>query len=283
MIVVDTTELTRDTQRKLHAAWWELKGKQLLATPAVAEELAPLGAPGAAEAGAKASDHLTALIREAQSEARKQRLRIQQWWATQWENPRSPYGITKLNAQQEEIRAAVLQQIDESCFPGADAMELHADARIVAESIALGAKMLLTSDTGTMNRTRVNEWAKRNGDRLGFPARDVCYAADNTLVKWTHAPADVQKWLQAGMIACWPATDDAPASQVINETLARIDLMRSGSTGKLVEAAERLINELRGHPDPLGMVEATRKLLPSATVDSERRHPEYQPRHGMQR
>ena len=33
MIVVDTTELTRHTQRKLHAAGWELKGKQLLATP----------------------------------------------------------------------------------------------------------------------------------------------------------------------------------------------------------------------------------------------------------
>lgn len=40
MIVVDTTELARHTQRKLHAAWWELQGKQLLATPAVAEELA---------------------------------------------------------------------------------------------------------------------------------------------------------------------------------------------------------------------------------------------------
>ena len=41
-------------------------------------------------------------------------------------------------------------------------------------------------------------------------------------------------------------------------------------------AAGRLINELRAHPDPLGLVEQTRKLLPSATIDSERGHPTYQ-------
>ena len=173
MIVVDTTELARHTQRKLHAAWWELKGKQLLATPGVAEELAPLGAPGAARTGMKARDHLAALIREAQSEQRKGRLRIQQWWARQWEDPQSPYGIAKLNAQEEEIRAAVLEEIDERCFPGVDTIELHADARIAAESMALGAKMLLTSDMRAMDRVRVNEWAKVNGERLGFPAQDV--------------------------------------------------------------------------------------------------------------
>ena len=273
MIVVDTTELARHTQRKLHAAWWELKGKPLLATPGVAEELAPLGAPGAARAGMKASDNLAALIREAQSEQRKGRLRIQQWWAKQWEDPQSPYGIAKLNAQQEEIRAAVLEEIDERCFPGVDTIELHADARIVAESMALGAKMLLTSDMRTMDRVRVNEWAKVNGDRLGFPAQDVLYPADETLVQWTRTPGAVEKWLQAGMIACWPARDDAPATEVVKETLARIDRMRSGSGGKLVNAAGRLINELRAHPDPIGLVEETRKLLPSATIDSERGHP----------
>ena len=276
MIVVDTTELTRHTQRKLHAAWWELKGKQLLATPGVAEELAPLGAPGAARAGMKTSDHLAALIREAQSEQRKGRLRIQQWWARQWENPQSPYGIAKLNAQEEEIRAAVLDEIDERCFPGVDTIELHADARIVAESMALGAKMLLTSDMRTMDRVRVNEWAKVNGDRLGFPAQDVLYPADETLVQWTRTPGAGEKWLQAGMIACWPARDDAPATEVVKETLARIDRMRSGSGGKLVNAGGRLINELRAHPDPIGFVEQTRKLLPSATIDSERGHPTYQ-------
>ena len=42
MILVDTTELMRPTQRKLHAAWQELQGQQVLATPSVAKELAPL-------------------------------------------------------------------------------------------------------------------------------------------------------------------------------------------------------------------------------------------------
>ena len=275
MIVVDTTELARHTQRKLHAAWWELQGKQLLATPAVAEELAPLGAPGAARTGTKASDHLGVLIRDAQSEQRKRRLRVQQWWARQWEDPQSPYAITELNADQEEIRAAVLEEIDERCFPGVDTIELHADARIVAESMALGAKMLLTSDMRTIDRVRVNEWATANGERLGFPAQDVLYPADETLVQWTRKPGAAEKWMQAGMIACWPARDNAPATEVLSQTMERIDRMRSGTGGKLVNAAGRLINELRAHPDPIRLVEQTRKLLPSATIDSERNRPTY--------
>ena len=36
----------------------------------------------------------------------------------------------------------------------------------------------------------------------------------------------------------------------MKETLARIDRMRSGSGRKLVNAAGRLINELRAHPRP---------------------------------
>ena len=39
MTVVDSSELWRPTQRKLHAGWWELDGKQVLTTQEVAGEL----------------------------------------------------------------------------------------------------------------------------------------------------------------------------------------------------------------------------------------------------
>ena len=42
--LVDTSELKRPTQRKLHAAWRELQGERVLASPGVADELAPLAA-----------------------------------------------------------------------------------------------------------------------------------------------------------------------------------------------------------------------------------------------
>ncbi len=41
MLLVDTSELKRPTQRKLHAAWHELHGRRVLASPTVADELAP--------------------------------------------------------------------------------------------------------------------------------------------------------------------------------------------------------------------------------------------------
>ena len=116
--------------------------------------------------------------------------------------------------------------------------------------MVLGATMLLTSDMRTIDRVRVNEWAKANGDRLGFPARDVLYPADETLLQWTRTPTAGRRWLQAGMIAYWPAKDEAPAVEVVKETLERIEHMRAGSGGKLVSAAGRLINELRAHQTP---------------------------------
>ena len=44
MTLFDTTELRRPTQRKLHAAWWEITGEKMYLTATTATELAPLAA-----------------------------------------------------------------------------------------------------------------------------------------------------------------------------------------------------------------------------------------------
>ena len=54
-----------------------------------------------------------------------------------------------------------------------------------------------------------------------------------------------------------------------------IGRMTHGDGGKLRHAGQRLLNGLRKHPDPDGLVERTRRLLPSPTVESDRRHPTY--------
>ena len=51
--------------------------------------------------------------------------------------------------------------------------------------------------------------------------------------------------------------------------------MTHGSGGKLPEAGARLINGLEQHPDPIALVERTRRLFPSATIRTDRGHPTY--------
>ena len=58
MIVVDTSELMRPTQRKLHAAWWELQGQPVRSTITVARELAAEAAHVAEFGGESSAERL---------------------------------------------------------------------------------------------------------------------------------------------------------------------------------------------------------------------------------
>ena len=145
MILVDTSELMRPTQRQLHAAWQELQGRQVLATPSVARELAPLavdvpwmGRPSDAENRLRAGGSRLPKRRENE-------LRQQAWWGEMWADGKSPYRIVTLTPEQEELAERIRTVIDPACFPNTDPEDIPdlGDASIVSESMALGAKLLL--------------------------------------------------------------------------------------------------------------------------------------------
>ena len=51
--------------------------------------------------------------------------------------------------------------------------------------------------------------------------------------------------------------------------------MAAGEGGKLKDTAGRIYNGLEFHRDPERLIESTRKLLPSATVETDRLHPSH--------
>ena len=275
MIVVDTSELRRPVQRKLHAAWWELSRRQVLSTPTVATELAPLGADPTGVNGRSAADVVLETAGSETSERRRTEVAQQAWWATMWRSPESPYRIVPLTRKQEELTERLLEKIDRRCFPTTDPVDIDRsnDARIVCEAVATGSKMLLTSNMRTIDRSEVNRWAIENGGALGFKPEAVLFQADATFVEWTSQPAELERWIQAGLIACWPADDDIPAMTIIDRTREGIGAMSRGSGGKLQEAAARLINGLEQHEDPEKLVERIRAGFPSATIETDRFHP----------
>ncbi len=277
MIVVDTSELKRPTQRKLHAAWWELQKQRVRAPLAVARELAPDGVQSLELGGESPAERALRTGLGGLSPTRVEQLRQQVWWVQEWRNPSSPYEVVTLSTAQQRMVDDILEEIDPRCFPRTDSDDIVdlPDARIVAESLAIGAKMLFTSNMRTIDRVEVNEWAIANGKRLGFKPEDVLYPADATLVEWTRSEEGLERWIQAGLLACWPRNDQAKPRDVIHATRSGIEAMRRGTGGKLVAAAERLLNGIEQHPNPVALVERTRATFPSPTVESDRRHPTY--------
>ena len=169
------------------------------------------------------------------------------------------------------------RHVDPACFPNTDPEDIPGlgDAAIVSESMALGAKLLLTSDLRSSDHIEVNRWTVDHGAEWGIRAEETLHDADLTFLNWTKTPAGLERWIQAGLLACWPSPDNAPAGEVLDSNEDGIRRMTHGDGGKLRRAGQRLLNGLRKHPDPDGLVEQTRGLLPSATVESDRRHLTY--------
>lgn len=142
MVLVDTAELKRHTQRKLHAAWQEIHDNFVHATPTVAEELAPeaLSTLGTQDiSGAE----LRLQREKAQLGATDAKhLRRQVWWAQMWGNRTSPYRIIKLDSEQSEVARRFRSMVPSRCFPNTDPDEIPDlnDARIVSEAFALARR-----------------------------------------------------------------------------------------------------------------------------------------------
>lgn len=277
LILLDTSELLRPMPRKLHAAWAEIHGRKAAMPPTVAAELAPQGIPADAVDGGSIAEQLLKQAEPKAGSRRRLRLEQQAWWARMWRQPGSPYEVVELNDAQEELSAELAEQIDPRCFRNAKPgyVPEHRDTRIICESIALNAKMLLTSNMRSIDHNRVNEWTVANGERLGFTAEPVLYPADGTLVGWATRPGGLDRWLRAGLIGCWPESDDAPAEDVKKAAIAALTAMIKGTGGRLQTAGRLLVNALREHPEPERLVERTRLLLPSPTVTTDREHPSY--------
>ena len=202
-----------------------------------------------------------------------------------WRRADAPFRLVELDDKQTELCNRILERIDRRCFPGTDPDEYFevGDPRIVCEAIATGSKMLLTSDMRTIDRIEVNRWAVDNAGHFGLEPGPVVFDADAMLVRWSDSAAGHQLLLQAALLATWREDDNAPALEVVQRTqghiaaraAGHIAAMAAGEGGKLRDPAGRIGNGLTYHHNPEGLVESTRQLLPSATVETDRLHPSH--------
>ena len=177
----------------------------------------------------------------------------QVWWARMWRDPESPYRIVPVNPEgRKSSPNGFSPRSDPRCFPGTDPEDIpdRPDAKIVAESLVLGATMLLTSNLRSIDHIEVNKWTIKHGAEWGIRPERLLHEADDAFVRWTVEDAALERWIQAGFIACWPSRDDADPVEVIDRTAAGIEALSRGTGGKLPRAAARLLNGLEKTSGP---------------------------------
>ena len=273
MTFYDTTELFRNGTRKFHAAWTEIHDDHVNITPTVARELAPqVAVPGWRTKVSEPERPLAqaASGTEDQDDATKLRREHQAWWARMWRSADSPYKLHDLTNEQENRFEALLNAIPAECFPAVneDTIPLHRDTRIVCETAALGGRMLLTSNMGTMQHEQVNRWFKANGPRFGLPARGVIFRTDAALSAELQRPRELQRGLQAALLSTW-TKHERSQDQIVSDCLNRLKRMYASTGGQLRATARLLHDGLRRHPNPEKLVVDVRLRLPSRAAESD--------------
>ena len=263
------------TPRKLHTALAELEGRQAVVSPTVAAELARDGDRPTLIDGISAAEYALKTKHDELSAEDRNGFERDAWWAQVWRDPDSPYRLVKLTAEESLLAEEIAAAFDRSCFTapiGAPLAEHH-DARIVAEALATNAKLLLTSNMRSIKQTRVNDWAERWGEKLGFVPQRVVSDADATLLGWSRDPKREDRLLQAALVACWPAKADATAGEIVHSAALVLTAMGGEGGGRLPATATKLAGRLREHPNREDLIRRTRLNLPSLTIETDRDHP----------
>ncbi|MCY4509500.1 MAG: hypothetical protein OXG35_21430 [Acidobacteria bacterium] len=272
---MDTSEVRMAGPRKLHAAWAEVHNRKVLLPPTVCIELAWEAVPPDAVNGISQAEHR--LRNEDIDIQTELRLEKQAWWANVWRDASSPYEAIELTPDQEKLKTEIAEQMTAECFNNAAGHNIpeHRDTLIIAETLAVGGKLLLTSNIRSIKHDVVNEWTTKNGKKVGFKPQPVLYPADPSFLEWTNKDEELKLWTHAGLIACWPQNDDAPANEVVKKTLNNLKKFTQKRGGPLRGSAKRLIRALERNPKQMDLVEETRQHLPSPTIATDRQHPTF--------
>ena len=278
-VFLDTNRLLKPLQRRLHAAWHELRGERTLTVPAAGWELArglDMSSPeDLTESRARLSRRLDAGANHIRGREAT-RLRMQIWWADAWLAKDSPHEMRFLSPDEQEKAWLLLECIDPTCFPSADAdaLSTHRDAMIICEVLACGGRVLLTSNMELVDEVLVNQWVRENQRTYDLADERVVYPVDEALLELMQTPEEGQSFLDAAWGAYWP--DDAGAAvREVHDACRNALLNLALPSSHLRRTARHLLNVWQAHPNPMERMESLRASLPERTRAWESRHPAY--------
>ena len=145
----DQNRLIDETDRRFHATDLERVGGYVQVVPAVVERLAPLVTVGAWSFSERVLQDAEAIAEALGNHDEIRNLRRQRWWVRQWRRANGLYRVRVLDAAERALATRLLGEdgMPAECFPRAEGtLEDDNDARIIAQVIAVGGTLLLSSN-----------------------------------------------------------------------------------------------------------------------------------------
>ena len=274
---LDTNRLLKPLQRRLHAAWCELRGETALTVPAAGWELARTLDLSSPEAMAESRDRLSLRLEAGHNDLRarvEKLLRIHRWWAEAWLSDDSPYELHFLSPDEQDKALLLLESIDPACFPSADASAIttHRDAMIICEALACNGKVLLTSNMELVDEVLVNRWVREHQEEYDLAANKVVFPVDEVFVELMQSPREEQAMLNAALGAYWPDAEESLFPDVRDACTQALQRLANPSS-HLRRTGQHLLNVWRMDPAPAQRLEAVLAELPARTRAWELEHP----------
>lgn len=279
LIFFDTNEVRNPGPRRIHAAWREVHGRHVWLPPTVVTELMPrTGAVYIDGHPQAASEDMERHWDNSEKDVQG-RIRSEVWWEGVLNDPESPYRTRPLTKEQRALRNEILERIDAKGFPNVvpDSIPHQKDAQLIAETIVLGGRLLLTSNMRSISHKHVNEWSREHGRDYGGGDHDVIANTDTMLCHWLKTRQADDRILQAALLAASDDTETATKNPL--EWIQHcIDVMRRitrDPSHQLHGFGTLLTTELAKHPDPAWLAALAAAKLPSATIETDRQHPSH--------
>ena len=276
LIFFDTNEMLKPGPRKLHAAWREVHGRHVWLPPTVVTELMPRSGQVYIDGDSRAASRDAERHWKQAGQRVRARMRSEAWWEAVLNDPGAPYRTLRLNEEQEGLKDDVLQRIDPRAFPNIrpDSILYEKDAHMIAETVVLGGRLLLTSNMRSIDHERVNEWTERHGGNYGGHGRAVVESTDRLLCHWLTSRLDDDRMLQAALVM----TSEHGANdsgEWISRTVETVMALTRDSSHQLHDFGKVLVTRLSSCTDPVGLAARAAARTPSATIETDRQHPNH--------
>ena len=258
----DENRIAHEADRRFHAADLEKYGGKVQVVPAVLEQMTPLVAAGA---WGRNEQYLRARTEEAKRERNTglfMNLQKQRWWNEQWRQADGLYHVDRLDEAERLLANRLLSEegFPQECFPDAEGPLIeNNDARIVAEVVAKGGTMLITSDTTMVDEPKMERWYRIHKDRFGLTTPKVVYNVDELYIRWAEHPGADHAFMRTALGAFWPERRDAGRNAVRESVEEGVDALVRGHMPRFGRVLKATLSQSR---DIRRLIDETRLALP---------------------
>ena len=202
------------------------------------------------------------------------------WWIDEWRSSTGIVALAVLDQHMDDVRTELLEKMPFELFhtDSQEALEETADARIVAEVVACGAELLLSSNFNTIEIDELNGWLHKHRYAPSEQGTGPIHIVDSYVHECMESTEQGRALgLKALLAGFWPEDRNCDPEEVKANAMGAIGRMQSRG-GHLSKTGGYLSDKLtspRWQPWIDATIEALRQSGGQRVREAERRHPKH--------